>query len=57
MSWLMDPRFWEELAQWALLGYLLTRTIPKVIPRDVTKKPVDMGSVKVTEEHLKRGYH
>jgi hypothetical protein len=57
MSWLTDPNFWEELAQWALLGYLLTRTIPKVIPRDVTKKPVDMGSVKVTEEHLKRGYH
>ena len=55
-AWLTDPNFWEELLQWAVLGYLLTRTIPKPVTRS-TGKPIDLGTVKVTEEHLKQGYH
>jgi len=59
MSWLTDLNFWEEVVQWCILGYLLTRTIPKPITRSTRSigKPIDLGSVKVTEEHLKQGYH
>jgi len=53
MSWLTDLNFWEEVVQWLILGYLLTRTIPKPITRSIGK-PVDLGKVKVTEEHLKQ---
>lgn len=50
MTWLTDPAVWEEVLQWALLGYLLTRTVPK--PR--AQRGLDaLGRVKVTEEHLK----
>jgi len=56
MSWLTDLNFWEEVAQWCILGYILTRTIPKPVTRS-TGKPIDLGSVKVTEEHLKQSHH
>lgn len=33
MEWLRDVTFWEEVVQWALIGYLLTRRYPIQIRR------------------------
>ena len=48
MSWLTDLNFWEEVVQWLILGYILTRYMKKPF------QPPDLGRVKVTEEHLKQ---
>ena len=48
MSWLTDLNFWEEGLQWFFIGYMLFRFQKKPFT------PADLGTVKVTEEHLKQ---